>query len=434
MHDKISAHPAGYSPLCPASGNPTNQCSQHWSNKQAANRTRQRQPVGLARKTVQSRTGSNSQTNQPQAIETIMKKLIIMTGTRPEIIKMVPLYQALSNLDKLDVTWCHSGQHDSLAQQLFSFFQISPDVILARPDAEDLSDLLAGLINNCSQVLQHQHYDMALVHGDTSTTLAATLAAFHRHIPVGHVEAGLRSGNLEHPFPEENNRRLVTGMASRHYPPTVRAQANLRLARVAESAICLSGNTIVDAQLALVRRFSIQPKATRLPRLLVTSHRRENWDRLPEICQSLLDLCQRYATLQVIFPVHPNPMVRETVYRWLSQHARICLSVPLDYLALQRELACASLVLTDSAGLQEEAAGFRTPCLILRDHTERMETIDAGIGELVGTDSQRIQSAAIAWLSGQKKMPDTLVNPFGQGNAAQRICQDIAGFLELDAA
>lgn len=346
---------------------------------------------------------------------------------------MIPLYQALSSQSGLALSWCHSGQHDSLAQQLFSFFQITPDIILARPEAQDLSDLLAGLINNCRQVLQ-QHYDMALIHGDTSTTLAAALAAFHQHIPIGHVEAGLRSGHLENPFPEENNRRLVTCMASRHYPPTVRAHANLRLARVAETAICLSGNTCVDAQLALARRFSIQRQAPRQPRLLVTTHRRENWARLPEICQSLLDLCRRYENLQVIFPVHPNQMVRETVYRWLSQHARICLSLPLDYLALQRELACASLVLTDSAGLQEEAAGFGTPCLILREHTERMETMDAGIGELVGTDSLRIQAAAIAWLSGEKKIPANLVNPFGQGDAAQRIRQDIAGFLGLDAA
>jgi UDP-N-acetylglucosamine 2-epimerase (non-hydrolysing) len=360
-----------------------------------------------------------------------MKKLLIITGTRPEVIKMQPVFLALSSLPGLEVKWCHSGQHDSLANQLFTFFQITPDVVLTRPEGQGLSDLVAGMMHSCSQIMRETHYDMLLVHGDTSTTLAAALAAFYQDIPIGHVEAGLRSGKARDPFPEENNRCLVSALATRHYPPTARALANLLLARVPESAICLTGNTVVDAQAAVVQRFSIFPTTSTQPRLLVTTHRRENWLRLEEVCQSLLELCRRFVTLEVVFPLHPNPQTRDQVLHWLSGHARIQLCAPLDYLALQRALASATLVLTDSAGIQEEAMGFRTPCLILRDSTERQETIDMGMAELVGTDRQRIQTAASAWLSGQRTLPRQMANPFGNGCAAQRIRQDIAQFLGL---
>ena len=360
-----------------------------------------------------------------------MKQLLILTGTRPEIIKMAPVYRELSTLPDLNVAWCHSGQHDIIAAQMFDFFGITPDIVLTRPAGHALADLLAGLLQGCDAVLAGQDWDMVLVHGDTSTTLAGALAAFYRHVPVGHVEAGLRSGHPGEPFPEESNRRLVAGVANRHYAPTPRALANLRAERITPGTIRLTGNTIVDAQQALARHYGIRRAPARTPRLLVTAHRRENWPYLANICEALLALCRHYPVLEAVFPLHPNPLVRQIVHPLLDHEPRISLTAPLDYIALQQELAQATLVLTDSGGIQEEAAGFRVPCLVLRDTTERPEAIEAGMADLVGVDPARILAAARAWIEGERRIDPGSANPFGDGRAARRIRQDVADFLDL---
>ncbi|MBP8812616.1 MAG: UDP-N-acetylglucosamine 2-epimerase (non-hydrolyzing) [Laribacter sp.] len=360
-----------------------------------------------------------------------MKQLLILTGTRPEIIKMAPVHQELSTLPGLNVAWCHSGQHDIIAAQMFDFFGITPDIVLTRPAGNELADLLAGLVQGCNAVMGEQDWDMVLVHGDTSTTLAGALAAFYRHVPVGHVEAGLRSGQLEEPFPEESNRKLVASLATRHYAPTPRALANLRTEHVATHDILLTGNTVVDAQQLLARHYGIRRAPARFPRLLVTAHRRENWPYLTNICEALLALCRHYPALEAVFPLHPNPLVRQIVHPLLDHEPRICLTAPLDYVALQQELAQATLVLTDSGGIQEEAAGFRVPCLVLRDTTERPEAIEAGMADLVGIDPARILAAARVWIEGERRIDPGTANPFGDGHAARRIRQDVADFLDL---
>lgn len=360
-----------------------------------------------------------------------MKQLLILTGTRPEIIKMAPVHQELSTLPGLNVAWCHSGQHDIIAAQMFDFFGITPDIVLTRPAGNELADLLAGLVQGCNAVMGEQDWDMVLVHGDTSTTLAGALAAFYRHVPVGHVEAGLRSGQLEEPFPEESNRKLVASLATRHYAPTPRALANLRTEHVAAHDILLTGNTVVDAQQLLARHYGIRRAPARFPRLLVTAHRRENWPYLTNICEALLALCRHYPALEAVFPLHPNPLVRQIVHPLLDHEPRICLTAPLDYVALQQELAQATLVLTDSGGIQEEAAGFRVPCLVLRDTTERPEAIEAGMADLVGIDPARILAAARVWIEGERRIDPGTANPFGDGHAARRIRQDVADFLDL---
>ena len=348
--------------------------------------------------------------------------MLIITGTRPEIIKMAPVYHALK-LSSLDVRWCHTGQHDSLATQTFSVFEIKPDVFLTRPAGSTLTQLVAGLMCQLESVLEDIQYSGVLVHGDTSSTFASALMAFYKKTPIiAHIEAGLRSGNMHHPFPEESNRTLVASLATRHYAPTVRAAEALKAEGVGEHQILVTGNTAIDAQHYLLKRNLID--ITEEFHVLVTAHRRENWPYIGVICDAVKTLAAQHPSLRFTFAVHPNPSVKRAVMTALADHPHIRVVPPLDYFALQQCMAKSCLILTDSGGIQEEAPTFGIRTVVLRETTERPEALNNGLSCLVGSsDISRIVAGANDMLSkGREPYP---WNPFGKGEAALMITSDL---------
>ncbi|MEZ9231331.1 non-hydrolyzing UDP-N-acetylglucosamine 2-epimerase [Vibrio amylolyticus] len=356
-------------------------------------------------------------------------KALIVTGTRPEIIKMAPVYYALKR-NNISVSWCHTGQHTSLAEQTFEVFDIEPDFILIRPSGHSVSDLVSGLISNISQLLESNEFDSVLVHGDTSSTLAGALAAFYNRVPViAHVEAGLRSGDLAHPFPEESNRLLVAKVANLHFAPTDKSLQALLSENVPLNTVFMTGNTAIDAQYLLLEQGKIN--STRKNKVLVTAHRRENWENIPVICDAVIALSKIRTDLEFVFAVHPNPELKMKVGKHLEGVDRITLTEPLDYFSLQRALSESVLVMTDSGGIQEEAPTFGTPVLVLRETTERPEAIEQGYSSLCGGDNKdKIVEHALKMLElGQFK---ECKNPFGDGTAAIQIAETIVkAFNEL---
>jgi len=356
-----------------------------------------------------------------------LKTILFITGTRPEIIKMAPVYLKLTEQKPcINLLWCHTGQHGKVAREMFAQFDIKPDVILDRPPGEGLSDLLGGLVQSIDNILDWRQPHLVLVHGDTSSTLAAALAAFYRRIPIAHVEAGLRSGDLENPYPEESNRRIVGMLASRHYAPTPRAAANLLREGACRHTITITGNTVVDAQKLIARQMALCDQ--RRNKVLVTMHRRENWPKIQLLCEVIRGLAYEYPALEFVLPVHPNPAVSSVVLDTLADIPNVVLSRPLGYLELQRCLSQAVLAITDSGGIQEEAPGFNVPCVVLRQTTERPEAIESGQAVLAGTDASVIEEQVRYWLAQPLR---SMENPFGDGQAATRIWEDIKTFLAL---
>ena len=354
-------------------------------------------------------------------------KIAFITGTRPEIIKLSPLFHALTERD-VSVSWCHSGQHDDLAEQTFRQFNISPDVELNRPANESVASLTGGLILSLGEFITTRRFHALCVQGDTSTALAGALTGFYAHIPVIHVEAGLRSGDVGQPFPEESNRRLISHIATRHYAPTATAVAALQKEGIPLSTILMTGNTGIDAQNYL-RRKSRQ-KGPNGP-VLVTAHRRENWPRLETICQALLRLSCDHPQLSFVFAMHANPRLQKIVVDTIGGHERIKVLPPIDYFQLQELLSNAPLVLTDSGGIQEEAPTYQVPVVVLRDKTERPELIDCGMARLVGSENiDKIVHAANELLAARKTFQD-MPNPFGDGMASQYIADDLLKHLIL---
>ncbi len=352
-------------------------------------------------------------------------KTLIITGTRPEIIKMAPVYAEFKQQGKW-VEWCHTGQHDTLAEQTFRVFDIKPDYFFQRPEGNTLTDLVSGLMVNIQSVLQKNEYDCVLVHGDTSSTLAGAMAAFYAQIPcIGHVEAGLRSGNLQHPFPEESNRTLVARIANLHFAPTELAKEALLAEGVKPESVLVTGNTAIDAQKLLLAKGIIKLEANNT--VLVTAHRRENWQSIPTISQAIKKLTILKPELRFVLAVHPNPTVKQAVMDNLSDVKKLSIVEPLDYLALQQTLASSVLTMTDSGGIQEEAPTYGTPVVILRETTERPEALNLGLSILAGADdSNRIVDAALTLLS-QGKSEDC-VNPYGKGDASALICKRVQEF------
>ncbi|PMH31363.1 UDP-N-acetylglucosamine 2-epimerase [Vibrio lentus] len=356
-------------------------------------------------------------------------KALVVTGTRPEIIKMAPVYNSLVK-NNISVDWCHTGQHTSLAEQAFSIFEIEPNYVLVRPSGSSISSLLAGLVTNISQLLVDNKFDIVLVHGDTSSTLAGALAAFYNQVPViAHVEAGLRSGNLAHPFPEESNRLLVAKTANLHFAPTEKSCSALLSENVPKQSVFLTGNTAIDAQYLLFEQGKLS--STRKNKVLVTAHRRENWENISVICQAVIELSKLRKDLEFVFAVHPNPELKREVMEHLDGVDRISLTEPLDYFSLQMELSESVLVMTDSGGIQEEAPTFGTPVLVLRETTERPEAIEQGYSLLCGgSDKDRIIANALYML--EKGTFGLRDNPFGDGKAADRIANLVVkAFNEL---
>lgn len=365
-----------------------------------------------------------------------MKKVIAIFGTRPEAIKMAPVVTELRRSPTLDLRVCVTAQHRGLLDQVLSLFDITPDhdLDLMLPN-QSLDTLTARLLTGVGQVLDREQPNLVLVHGDTSTTLSSSLAAFYRKLPVGHVEAGLRSGSLQAPWPEEMNRRVATLATRFHFAPTERSRQNLLAEAVDESHVYLTGNTVIDALIETVawlkrspdrraefeRRFGFLDSNLRL--VLVTGHRRENFGAgFESICQALVDIAEQNE-VQIVYPVHPNPNVVEPVERLLGDHPRIHLIDPLDYAPFVFLMERSYMIITDSGGVQEEAPSLGKPVLVMRDTTERPEAVDAGTVILVGTSRERIVFEANRLLNDRAHYAQMAqaINPYGDGGAAKRI-------------
>jgi UDP-N-acetylglucosamine 2-epimerase (non-hydrolysing) len=363
-----------------------------------------------------------------------MLRVMLVFGTRPEAIKMAPIIRAAQSAGAgIDAVTCVTGQHRQMLDQVLGVFGIRPDLDLnLMTENQTLASLTEQAVGRVSEVVRGVRPDLLLVQGDTTTAMAAALAAFYAQVAVGHVEAGLRTGRRYRPFPEEINRRLISVLASLHFAPTVTAAAALRAEGIPDTDVHVTGNTVVDALEYAVRvapvgvRPYIQEGGQRL--ILVTAHRRENFGPpLDEICHALLDLARR-PDVTIVYPVHLNPNVQGPVRRWLADHPRIHLLPPQDYLGFVRLLRDCDLVLTDSGGIQEEAPALGKPVLVLRDETERPEAVAAGTVLVVGTDRERIVRETERLLdepAAYRAMAHA-VSPYGDGHAAERIIRIIS--------
>lgn len=350
---------------------------------------------------------------------------------------MAPLVQRLQRDPHIDCKVCVTGQHREMLDQVLALFDIEPDFDLnVMKRGQDLYDVTTSILAGMRGVLDEAKPDMVLVHGDTTTTMAATLAAFYKRIAVGHVEAGLRTGNLLSPWPEEANRKLTGALTALHFAPTQRARRNLLAEGLSDEAIVVTGNTVIDALLHVRERLAsdavLRDEAQRvLPALdanrrlvLVTGHRRESFgDGFERICTALAQLAHAYPDIDIVYPVHLNPSVREPVNRLLTGIANVHLIEPLDYLPFVSLMDRATLILTDSGGIQEEAPSLRKPVLVMRDTTERQEAVDAGVVQLVGTDVRTIVDSVSCLLedSATYAAMSRGDNPYGDGHACDRI-------------
>lgn len=365
-----------------------------------------------------------------------MKTVLIVFGTRPEAIKMAPVVSELRQSSMLNVRVCVTAQHREMLDQVMTLFNIIPDYDLNLMRAgQDLSDITSRVICEMRTVLNDCRPDIVLVHGDTTTAMAAGLAAFYARIPVGHVEAGLRTHDIYAPWPEEMNRRLLGRLATIHFAPTPSAHANLVAEGVAADNIYITGNTVIDALFSIVNRlesdhllnlelehrFSIINPAKRM--ILVTGHRRENFGGgFENICLALSKLSERDDVI-IVYPVHLNPNVREPVHRLLGGSRNVLLMDPLDYLPFTYLMKRAHIVLTDSGGIQEEAPSIGKPVLVMRDKTERPEAVTAGTVRLVGTEVERIVGDVNMLLDRPEQYAKMAGahNPYGDGQSSLRI-------------
>jgi len=363
-------------------------------------------------------------------------KTLSVFGTRPEAVKMCPLVKTIQRDPRFTGVVCVTGQHRQMLDQALQAFDVQPDYDLNLMRAgQTLSGITSAVLEGLGPVLEAEQPDIVLVHGDTTTSFAAALAAFYQQIPVGHVEAGLRSGNKLSPFPEEMNRCLTGRIASLHFAPTQNNAHNLRREGI-EDGIFVTGNTVIDALFSLVQpNYTFQAGTlNKIPlagkrTLLLTAHRRENLgEPLRNIFAAVLKLVELYEDVQVIYPVHLNPAVREPARAKLGGHPRIHLIDPLDVLDMHNLMARCHLVLTDSGGLQEEAPALGKPVLVLRTETERPEAVEMGTARMAGVQSADILREARALLDDQRAY-DAMAhaaNPYGDGHASERICDAIA--------
>lgn len=368
------------------------------------------------------------------------KKVMVVFGTRPEAIKMAPVVKALRQTPGIEPLVAVTAQHRQMLDQVLDLFDIKPDDDLDLMQAnQGLPDLFARMLTGMSAVIERRKPDLMLVHGDTSTTLAASLAAFYAQVPVGHVEAGLRTGNMQAPWPEEMNRRLTAPLAALHFAPTQRAHDNLLAEGVPAERIHVTGNTVIDALLDVTRMIEADPGLqarldAAFPFLdpnrrlfLVTGHRRENFgEGFENICRALADIAST-RDVQLVYPVHLNPNVQQPVKRLLGGFDNIHLIEPLDYLPFVRLMTKAHLIITDSGGIQEEAPSLGKPVLVMRETTERPEAVEAGTVLLVGTDRERITAEALRLLddSADYESMAKAHNPYGDGHASERIAQGL---------
>jgi UDP-N-acetylglucosamine 2-epimerase (non-hydrolysing) len=366
-------------------------------------------------------------------------KTLCVFGTRPEAIKMAPLVLALAADERFDAKVCVTGQHREMLDQVLGLFAIEPDFDLnIMKPGQDLTDVTTSILQGMKTVFAEFKPDVVLVHGDTATTFATSLAAYYQQIPVAHVEAGLRTGNIYSPWPEEANRKLTGALANLHFAPTATSQANLLREGIAPTNIIVTGNTVIDALLDVVKRLdhdqelnakAAAPSAFLEPArklILVTGHRRESFgDGFERICQALMEVAQQHPDVDIVYPVHLNPNVREPVNRLLSGISNVHLIEPLDYLPFVSLMSRAYIILTDSGGIQEEAPSLGKPVLVMRDTTERPEAVDAGTVKLVGTDTSNIVRELNRLLIDQDAYHAMSYahNPYGDGQACGRIIE-----------
>lgn len=382
-----------------------------------------------------------------------MKKIMLVFGTRPEAIKMAPLVKEFQKYpESFQTLVCVTGQHREMLDQVLSIFDIVPDFDLdIMKHGQDLYDVTSRVLLGMRDVLTAASPDVVLVHGDTTTSTAAALAAFYQQIPVGHVEAGLRTHNVYSPWPEEMNRQITTRIASYHFAPTPLSRKNLLQEGIADESITVTGNTVIDALRWVVdkirkdsslnlelagqlRATGYDVKRLASPRrlVLITGHRRENFgEGFLNICQAIKDLTVRYPEVDFVFPMHPNPNVRQPIREVfgekLSDQSNIFFIEPLEYLSFVYLMEKASIVLTDSGGIQEEAPGLGKPVLVMRDTTERPEALEAGTVKLVGTSRDTIVNELSRLLDdpASYEIMSQAINPYGDGKACGRIVERI---------
>ncbi len=375
-----------------------------------------------------------------------MKKILLVFGTRPEAIKMAPLVKKLQEMpEEFQTIICVTGQHREMLDQVLRLFDITPeyDLNIMKPN-QDLYDITSRILLGMRDVLREVQPDIVLVHGDTTTSMAAALAAFYQQIPVGHVEAGLRTGNIYSPWPEEMNRLITGRITTHHFSPTPLAKENLLREHVDEKQIIVTGNTVIDALQMVVKRlaedkalanevatkinqmgYDVQRLDSKRRMVLITGHRRENFgEGFLNICHAIKHLAELYKDVDFIYPMHLNPNVRKPVLEILGEKAEnVFLIEPLDYLPFVYMMQHSTLILTDSGGVQEEAPGLGKPVLVMRDTTERPEAVEAGTVLLVGTNREKIEQGVSVLLDDAdtyRRMSEA-VNPYGDGLACERI-------------
>lgn len=370
------------------------------------------------------------------------KKILTVFGTRPEAIKMAPLVHALNEDERFDARCCVTAQHREMLDQVLELFELTPDYDLnLMKQGQTLNDVTSRILTELKPVLEEFKPDVVLVHGDTATTFAASLAAYYEQIKVGHVEAGLRTDNIYSPWPEEGNRKLTGALTNYHFAPTETSKQNLLNENVADESISITGNTVIDALLMVKNKIETDEEleaqlSAQFPFLdinkkliLVTGHRRESFGGgFERICQSLVHIARAHSDVQVVYPVHLNPNVREPVNRILQDVDNIHLVEPQQYLPFIYLMSRAHIILTDSGGIQEEAPSLGKPVLVMRDTTERPEAVAAGTVQLVGTDMDKIITGLEALLTDEaayQKM-SFAHNPYGDGQACQRILDRLA--------
>lgn len=368
-----------------------------------------------------------------------MRKILLVFGTRPEAIKLCPVLLNLRQSGQFQVRACVTAQHRSMLDQVLTAFEVTPDydLDLMQP-GQTLAQLTARILAALEPVIQAERPDMLVVQGDTTTTLAAAMAAFYQRVPIGHVEAGLRTGDLSQPFPEEMNRVATTRLAALHFAPTQSAQGNLLAEGIEQRRISVTGNSGIDAVLHVrdaltdgrlpASKLQLDP-ARKL--IVATAHRRESFgDGFDRICQALVRLARR-PDVQLVYPVHRNPNVMDPVYRELSGFENVLLIEPLDYVPFVDLMRRAYLLITDSGGIQEEGPSLGKPILVLREKTERPEAVAAGSVKLVGTDPGRIVAEAERLLDDEAEYlrMARIHNPYGDGHASERIREAIAAYI-----
>ena len=375
-------------------------------------------------------------------------KVLVVFGTRPEAIKMAPLIKELQTHSEISTIVCVTAQHREMLDQVLDLFHIAPDHDLnIMKTGQTLPDVTTNILHGLTPILINEQPDVVLVHGDTATTFATSLAAYYQKVKVGHIEAGLRTGNIYSPWPEEANRRLTGVLTTFHFAPTSTSKSNLLKENVKPEQICITGNTVIDALLSVVDKLkhstALQTQfkqkfdflSEHRPIILVTGHRRENFGSgFENICRALTEIANQFPNIDIVYPVHLNPNVQEPVNRLLSSIKNIYLIPPLDYLPFVYLMHRSHIILTDSGGIQEEAPSLGKPVLVMRDTTERPEAVVAGTVKLVGTDPLTITEEIQTLLTNDAKYlsMSKAHNPYGDGKASKYIVDYLLENIKID--